>query len=328
MTTVPEVGRSSPARQCISVDLPEPDGPMIAVSRPRGEADGDAVERPHGGLALAEDAAEVRGADDRVRGSLVQVELLSRWGTGMVAAPCRALNWGFPRPSPGGDQGRAVSPAGRAPTGGRRRSRPHGRGSSSAWPRARPRRTGPGRRRRPRPRRSSRSANVVNAVATTLRLRPSQLDRADVGDLGVLPHREPARVAVADRGGDRCARIRSSARGARPRAQTPGASSAQTRRPSRGRRARRRTRGRWRPPLARSRSRRGSASPLSAGPCGFGRGLRLRPRPGRPLRRRRGGGRRGRRRCRAARRRSSRRGSSFSPQPRRAPRPARRARTG
>jgi hypothetical protein len=31
--TVPLVGRSSPARMCIRVDLPEPEGPMIAVSR-------------------------------------------------------------------------------------------------------------------------------------------------------------------------------------------------------------------------------------------------------------------------------------------------------
>lgn len=30
--TEPEVGVSSPARQCMSVDLPEPDGPMIAVN--------------------------------------------------------------------------------------------------------------------------------------------------------------------------------------------------------------------------------------------------------------------------------------------------------
>ncbi len=34
MTTEPLVGRSRPARQCISVDLPEPDGPMIAAYRP------------------------------------------------------------------------------------------------------------------------------------------------------------------------------------------------------------------------------------------------------------------------------------------------------
>ena len=30
--TEPEVGWSSPARQCIRVDLPEPDGPMIALN--------------------------------------------------------------------------------------------------------------------------------------------------------------------------------------------------------------------------------------------------------------------------------------------------------
>ena len=32
--TRPQVGRSSPASRCMSVDLPEPDGPMIAVRRP------------------------------------------------------------------------------------------------------------------------------------------------------------------------------------------------------------------------------------------------------------------------------------------------------
>ena len=32
MYTAPDVSVSSPARQCISVDLPEPDGPMIAVN--------------------------------------------------------------------------------------------------------------------------------------------------------------------------------------------------------------------------------------------------------------------------------------------------------
>jgi hypothetical protein len=36
--TEPEVGRSRPARMCISVDLPEPDGPMIAAKRPLGKS--------------------------------------------------------------------------------------------------------------------------------------------------------------------------------------------------------------------------------------------------------------------------------------------------
>ena len=31
----PEVIESRPARQCMSVDLPEPDGPMMAVKRAR-----------------------------------------------------------------------------------------------------------------------------------------------------------------------------------------------------------------------------------------------------------------------------------------------------
>ena len=34
ISTFPSVSRSSPAMQCRSVDLPDPDGPMIAVKRP------------------------------------------------------------------------------------------------------------------------------------------------------------------------------------------------------------------------------------------------------------------------------------------------------
>ena len=34
ISTLPESTVSSPARQCRSVDLPEPDGPMIALKRP------------------------------------------------------------------------------------------------------------------------------------------------------------------------------------------------------------------------------------------------------------------------------------------------------
>ena len=33
-TARPDVTRSRPAMQCMSVDLPEPEGPMIAVKRP------------------------------------------------------------------------------------------------------------------------------------------------------------------------------------------------------------------------------------------------------------------------------------------------------
>ena len=35
ISTCPSVGWSSPARMCIRVDLPEPDGPITAVSLPR-----------------------------------------------------------------------------------------------------------------------------------------------------------------------------------------------------------------------------------------------------------------------------------------------------
>jgi hypothetical protein len=36
--TVPEVGRSRPAAQCMKVLLPEPEGPMTAVKLPLGRA--------------------------------------------------------------------------------------------------------------------------------------------------------------------------------------------------------------------------------------------------------------------------------------------------
>lgn len=38
MRAEPEVRVSSPAAQCISVDLPEPEGPMMAVKRPTGKS--------------------------------------------------------------------------------------------------------------------------------------------------------------------------------------------------------------------------------------------------------------------------------------------------
>src|ERR1017187_5921352 len=38
MWMVPEVSRPSPARQCNRVDLPEPEGPMIALNRPLSKA--------------------------------------------------------------------------------------------------------------------------------------------------------------------------------------------------------------------------------------------------------------------------------------------------
>ncbi len=38
ISTLPWVSRSRPARQCISVDFPDPDGPMIAVKWPLPKA--------------------------------------------------------------------------------------------------------------------------------------------------------------------------------------------------------------------------------------------------------------------------------------------------
>ena len=54
----------------MSVDLPEPDGPMIAANWPAGKPTVTPRERVDGGLALAVDAAELGGADDRRRGGV------------------------------------------------------------------------------------------------------------------------------------------------------------------------------------------------------------------------------------------------------------------
>ncbi len=54
---------------CISVDLPEPDGPITAVSSPRATVSVDAAEGVDGGVALAVAAAELgRGDDGRAAG--------------------------------------------------------------------------------------------------------------------------------------------------------------------------------------------------------------------------------------------------------------------
>ena len=37
MNAWPDVGRSRPAMQCMSVDFPEPEGPIRAVNRPRSK---------------------------------------------------------------------------------------------------------------------------------------------------------------------------------------------------------------------------------------------------------------------------------------------------
>lgn len=48
--TLPEVGWSRPAMQCINVDLPEPDGPMDRGHFTTGEIDAEMVERPDLGV--------------------------------------------------------------------------------------------------------------------------------------------------------------------------------------------------------------------------------------------------------------------------------------
>ena len=68
MYTAPDVSESSPARQCISVLLPDPDGPMIAVYLAGLERDGDAVEGADLALADAVDLDCVDGTGGRPGG--------------------------------------------------------------------------------------------------------------------------------------------------------------------------------------------------------------------------------------------------------------------
>ena len=50
---------------CISVDLPEPDGPITAVSLPRSIVERDAAERVDRRFAFAVAPSQVARADDR-----------------------------------------------------------------------------------------------------------------------------------------------------------------------------------------------------------------------------------------------------------------------
>ena len=51
---------------CISVDLPDPDGPTIPVSSPLGKSIETSSQRVDGGLPLAEAATQVVAGDDRL----------------------------------------------------------------------------------------------------------------------------------------------------------------------------------------------------------------------------------------------------------------------
>ena len=84
----------------MSVDLPEPDGPMTAVRRPRGDVDRDAAERVDGGVALAVAADDVAGADTTG----------GRWRSGVGAGEeCVHGEDGPSRPVAPGHAGRQAS---------------------------------------------------------------------------------------------------------------------------------------------------------------------------------------------------------------------------
>ena len=63
----PSVGRSRPARMCMRVDLPEPEGPITATSSPGSATESETpAQGVHRGVAVAVAADEVAGHDDRV----------------------------------------------------------------------------------------------------------------------------------------------------------------------------------------------------------------------------------------------------------------------
>ena len=80
MNTWPEVRSSSPAMACISVDLPEPEGPMMAVKAPAAKSTVDAVEGADGGVALAVDLDGVDGPGGGSRAG--NVDAVARCGAG------------------------------------------------------------------------------------------------------------------------------------------------------------------------------------------------------------------------------------------------------
>ena len=65
---LPRVGWERQPRMCISVLLPEPEGPMMATNSPRFDRDADAVERGHAGITHAIDLGHVNCFDDLVPG--------------------------------------------------------------------------------------------------------------------------------------------------------------------------------------------------------------------------------------------------------------------
>ena len=62
--TLPASGLSRPARICISVDLPEPDGPMTAVRRASSICERDVAQCMDRGLALAVAPSEPASGDN------------------------------------------------------------------------------------------------------------------------------------------------------------------------------------------------------------------------------------------------------------------------
>ena len=103
IVTDPEVGLSRPARMCIRVDLPEPDGPMTAVSFPARHLDRHTAERVDRRLALAVAPCHVARDDDRPVLALHGFSPRSRYLDHRLPAPKTAHGAENPTPVLGND---------------------------------------------------------------------------------------------------------------------------------------------------------------------------------------------------------------------------------
>ena len=105
---------------CISVDLPEPDGPMMAVNVPAREVDAHAAEGVDRAGSFAEAACELMTADDRAAPAI-----LCRGGCRLDGGlfHARSVPWTLRRgigAMPRSPRGELPSPARRPRSPGRR----------------------------------------------------------------------------------------------------------------------------------------------------------------------------------------------------------------
>ena len=105
MWTAPASGVSRPASRCISVDLPEPDGPITAVNWPLRDLDRHAAQGVDGRAALAVGARQRGGGDGDARsvsgevGESGQVESFPESGRGRTGVARARVSRNSPAPN-------------------------------------------------------------------------------------------------------------------------------------------------------------------------------------------------------------------------------------